>query len=314
MTPVVQGQFEIGRPHLTGEQEPPFDVEVPQRPTKCSGLAVLEGEVPTGDRRILLDGEVVGPLAEQFESSIEFGALGVINVRIGGTYEIRGGTSHLAGGELAGHEQRIVINSSSSVDAGEAVAASLPGAIYVQADISDPADCTRLIDTTIENFGRLDVLVNNGGAHDIGSTPLTDEVFAHIFDVIVIGTHRLTELAAVHLRAAGDGSVVNVTSLAGLRSAGASIPYAVSKAALNHLTVVLADTYAPAIRVNAVAPGLIRTPWTAGWDELHEQVANSAPLQRSGESIEVARVILDVAAATYVTGQVISVDGGMSIR
>jgi len=88
----------------------------------------------------------------------------------------------------------------------------------------------------------------------------------------------------------------------------------VSKAALNHLTVVLADTYAPAIRVNAVAPGLIRTPWTAGWDELHEQVANSAPLQRSGESIEVARVILDVAAATYVTGQVISVDGGMSIR
>jgi ketoreductase RED2 len=105
-----------------------------------------------------------------------------------------------------------------------------------------------------------------------------------------------------------------VTSLAGLRSAGASIPYAVSKAALNHLTVVLADTYAPAIRVNAVAPGLIRTPWTAGWDELHEQVANSAPLQRSGESIEVARVILDVAAATYVTGQVISVDGGMSIR
>jgi ketoreductase RED2 len=215
---------------------------------------------------------------------------------------------------FAAEGARVVVNSATSVAAGEAVAASLPGAIYVRADISDPADCARLIDSTIETFGRLDVLVNNGGAHDIGSAPLTDEVFAHIFDVIVIGTHRLTELAAVHLRAAGDGSVVNVTSLAGLRSAGASIPYAVSKAALNHLTVVLADTYAPAIRVNAVAPGLIRTPWTAGWDALHEQVGNTAPLQRSGESIEVARVILDVAASTYVTGQVISVDGGMSIR
>jgi len=66
--------------------------------------------------------------------------------------------------------------------------------------------------------------------------------------------------------------------------------------------------------VNAVAPGLIRTPWTAGWDALHEQVGNTAPLQRSGESIEVARVICDLALATYVTGQVISVDGGMSIR
>ncbi len=212
----------------------------------------------------------------------------------------------------------VVVNSSNSVTAGEAVAASLPGAIYVQADISDAAASARLVDATIEHHGRLDVLVNNAGVTEViphaDLDAVTDEIFTRILDVNVLGTFRLTKLAMPHLRASGDGSVVNVTSLAGLRPTGSSVPYAASKAALNHLTVLLANVCGPEVRVNAVAPGLIRTPWTEEWDTLHNAVSHIAPLKRSGEAIDVANAIVDVAASAYMTGQVVAIDGGMTLR
>lgn len=219
---------------------------------------------------------------------------------------------------FAAEGARVVLNSATSVTAGEAVASTLPGATYVQADISDPEASAHLIDATMALHGRLDVLVNNAGVteviahHDLDA--VTDEIFSRILDVNVLGTFRLTKLAMPHLRASGDGSVVNVTSLAGLRPTGSSIPYAASKAALNHLTVLLANVCGPEVRVNAVAPGLIRTPWTSEWDTLHQAVGHLAPLKRSGEAIDVARAILDVAASAYMTGQVVSVDGGMTLR
>lgn len=212
----------------------------------------------------------------------------------------------------------VIVNSSSSVAAGEAVAASIPGASYVRADISDADESAHLIETAVALHGRLDVLVNNAGVteviphHDLEA--VTDEIFSRILDVNLLGTFRLTKLAMPHLRTTGDGSVVNVTSLAGLRPTGSSIPYAASKAALNHLTVLLANVCGPEVRVNAVAPGLIRTPWTSEWDTLHQAVSHLAPLRRSGEAVDVARAILDVAGSTYMTGQVVSVDGGMTLR
>ena len=211
----------------------------------------------------------------------------------------------------------VVVNSATSVEAGEAVAARLAGATYCQADVSDPAAAAALIDHTIEAHGRLDVLVNNAGTtkviphHDLDA--ITDEVFRRIIDVNLFGTWQLTHLALPHLKATGNGSVVNVTSLAGVRATGSSIPYAVSKAALNHLTVLLANVVGPEVRMNAVAPGLIRTPWTADWGPVHELFAERAPLGRSGEAGDIAEVIVDVAAAAYLTGQVIVVDGGVSL-
>ena len=219
---------------------------------------------------------------------------------------------------FAAEGAKVIVNSSTSVAAGEAVAASLPDAIYLQADISDAEASARLISDTIAHHGRLDVLVNNAGVTTViphaDLDAVTDEIFSRILDVNVLGTFRLTRLAMPHLRASGEGSVVNVTSLAGLRPTGSSVPYAASKAALNHLTVLLANVCGPEVRVNAVAPGLIRTPWTAEWDALHQAVGHIAPLKRSGESIEIARAILDVAASTYMTGQVVSLDGGMTLR
>jgi ketoreductase RED2 len=210
----------------------------------------------------------------------------------------------------------VVVNSSSSVEAGEAVAKSLASGTYAQADVSDAEACERLVQAAIDRFGRLDVLVNNAGVteviphHDLDA--VTDEVFRRIFEVNVLGTWRLTKLAMPHLKASGDGAVVNVTSIAGVRPMGSSIPYGASKAALNHITAFLGKVTGPEVRVNAVAPGLVRTPWTADWG-FHDLIKDVAPAGRSAEPEEIADVVADVAASRYLTGQVVVVDGGLTL-
>jgi ketoreductase RED2 len=116
-----------------------------------------------------------------------------------------------------------------------------------------------------------------------------------------------------HLRADGGGAVVNVSSIAGVRPTGSSIPYAASKAALNHLTALLGKVTGPDVRVNAVAPGLVRTPWTADWGFIHDAMKDTAPLARSAEPDDIATTIVDLAAAPYVTGQVLVADGGLGL-
>jgi ketoreductase RED2 len=216
----------------------------------------------------------------------------------------------------------VVVNSSTSVDAGEAVAAELRAsgatATYVQGNVADASDRRALVDATIAAYDRLDVLVNNAGTTKViphaDLDGATEEIFRHILDVNLIGTFELTKLALPHLRATGAGAVVNVTSIAGVRPTGSSVPYAVSKAALNHLTALLANVTGPEVRVNAVAPGLIRTPWTADWGPVHDLMSDRAPLGRSGEPDDIAAAIADVAANLYLTGQVVVVDGGLSLR
>ena len=130
----------------------------------------------------------------------------------------------------------------------------------------------------------------------------------------MLGPWNVIQAAAPHLRATGDGVILNITSLAGVRPVGSSIPYAVSKAALNHLTVLLANALGPEIRVHAVAPGLIDTPWTADWDAVREAVREAAPLRRSGTPEDVADACVGLVDARYATGQVLVVDGGLALR
>lgn len=211
----------------------------------------------------------------------------------------------------------VVVNSATSVAAGEAVAASLPDAVYVQADVAHDEACRTLVATAVQRFGRVDVLVNNAGttkviAHaDLDAA--TDEVWREILDVNVLGTWHMIRAAVPSLRSNGAGSIVNITSLAGQRPVGSSIPYAVSKAGLNHLTLLLAKVLGPQIRVNAVAPGLIDTPWTASWDAMREAVRAHAPLRRSGVPDDVAEAVLGVIRSDYITGQVLAVDGGLAL-
>lgn len=210
----------------------------------------------------------------------------------------------------------VVVNSATSVEAGNEVASSLPtDAIYIQGDISDPRGCGAIIDAAIGRFGKLDILVNNAGwttlVDHADLDGLTDEIFKKTFDVNVFGTWSLSKLAIPLLRQSLDGNIVNITSVAGLRPAGSSIAYSMSKAALNHLTLLLAKSFGP-IRVNAVAPGLTSTPWTEDWGGLHEMVAQRAPLGRSATSDEIAAAVLSLVSNGYVTGEVMVVDGGLS--
>jgi ketoreductase RED2 len=211
---------------------------------------------------------------------------------------------------------QVVFNSTRSVDEGERLAASTPGSIYVQADVADAQDCARLLARVQDRYGRLDVLVNNAGTtdfiahHDLEAA--TVDVWRRIFEVNVFGTWQLTVAAMDDLRAA-HGAVVNVTSLAGLRPLGSSIPYAASKAALNHMTTLLAKVVGPEVRVNAVAPGQIDTPWHEGRQKVNELVGLVAPLKRVGTPEDVAEVIVSLAGAAYVTGAVVVVDGGLSL-
>lgn len=218
---------------------------------------------------------------------------------------------------LADLGAHVVVNSSSSVDAGRAVAESLPTeSVYVQADVADTEQVKSLLDATIGAFDRLDILVNNAGwstvvPHD-DLAGLSDAIFRRTFEVNVFGTWALTRAAIPHLRQSDDGNVVTVASIAGQRPVGSSIAYAMTKSALIHMTVLLARSHGPT-RFNAVAPGLVRSPWTADWDEMHAKVDEIAPLGRASSPDEQAQAIVSCITNRYMTGSVVTVDGGLSL-
>jgi ketoreductase RED2 len=211
----------------------------------------------------------------------------------------------------------VVVNSARSVAAGEALAGELAGAIYVRADVSSEEQAKALVQATLDRHGRLDVLVNNAGTTRViphhALDAVTDDDWHRILGTNVLGTWYVTRAAVPALKVQ-RGSILNVTSVAGVRAAGSSIPYAVSKAALNHLTRLLANVLGPEIRVNAVAPGLIDTPWTADWDAIRASVRERAPLERSGTPEDIARAVLLLTLSSYSTGEVLLADGGINLR
>ncbi len=218
---------------------------------------------------------------------------------------------------LAGLGANVVVNSSASVDAGEAVAKSLPTeSLYVQADISDRDQARALISRSVEHFGHLDILVNNAGWTTFVPHPdldaLTDEIFLRTFEVNVFGTWWVTKAAIPHLRESSDPNIVIVSSAAGTRPLGSSIAYSMTKAALNQLVTLLAKACSP-LRVNAVAPGLVDTPWTADWTDQHAGVKALAPLHRSGTPDDCAEAVIALIRNRYTSGHVFVVDGGLTL-
>lgn len=207
----------------------------------------------------------------------------------------------------------VVVNSHRSTDVGSRVAATI-GGDYESADIADETQARQLVDRVVERHGRLDLLVNNAATtHSIAHADLeavTSEVWQDILGTNVMGTWFVTAAAMPHLAQTEAGHVVNITSLGGQRPLGSSIPYAVSKAGVDHLTRLLAKACGPQVRVNAVAPGFIDTPWTSGWSELRETVVSSIPLRRAGTPDDIADAVIGLHRMRYVTGQVLAVDGG----
>jgi ketoreductase RED2 len=215
----------------------------------------------------------------------------------------------------------VVVNSSKSHQAGERVAAELADAVYVQADIGDRAEAQRLVDVALHRWGRIDVVVNNAAvapmiAHaDLDG--LTGDVWLRTLTVNLLGPFFLVQAAADALRAEGGGAVVNVSSLAGVRGTenASSMAYHVSKSALNHLTVLLANVLGPEVSVNALAPGRIETPlWGDRRERLLATAKDMIPLGRPGTVEEIADACLFLARPGFVSGQVLVVDGGQGIK
>ena len=144
---------------------------------------------------------------------------------------------------------------------------------------------------------------------------MTEEVFRDILDVNLIGTFELTKLALPHLRATGDGAVVNITSVAGVRPTGSSVPYAVSKAALNHLTALLANVTGPdgAGQRRGTGTGPHAVDGGLGPAARPHGRTGARWAARVNPTTSPAAVV-DVAANRYLTGQVVVVDGGLSLR
>ena len=194
-------------------------------------------------------------------------------------------------------------------------------AAYVQADLADDADRTRLVQDAIAQWGRLDVVVNNAGISRViphGSLhAATPDMWREMYEVNVIAPFRIVSEAEAALRASAAAGVpacvVNVSSHAGVRPKGASIPYAATKAALNHVTRLLAVSLAPAIRVNAVAPGLVDTPMTADWTQAQELWRARAPMGRAASPEDIAHAVSMLVESSYLTGEVLLADGGLNL-
>ena len=218
---------------------------------------------------------------------------------------------------LAGLGAGIIVNSATSTEAGQRIAAELGDAVYVQGDIGDPATAAALVAAAEERWGRLDGLVNNAGVTiEVPMPDIAAVTAAHWEKVLrtnVIGTFLICQAALPLLRQSGEGWIINITSLAGVRQIGSSLPYAVSKAALNHLTTILAKHADGGVRVNAVAPGLVDTPWTDGWDQQKAGVQLVAPLHRVATPEDIADACLALISTPYATGQTLVVDGGLGL-
>ncbi len=188
--------------------------------------------------------------------------------------------------------------------------------IAIRADVSDPDDCARLVQETVDEFGRLDVLVNNAGLGVIKpALRQSVEDFRRVLDINLSGCHWMACRAAEAME--HGGSIVNVSSMLAFTTAGQpQAAYAASKAGLLGLTRDLAHEWTGrrGIRVNAVAPGFFATEMTEGHSEGIDALLTRVPVGRMGEAEELAAAVLFLAsdAASYVTGQSIIVDGGFS--
>ena len=223
---------------------------------------------------------------------------------------------------LAGCGARVALNHLPDDPRGPAQVAALRAegldVVAAPGDVSSRAEAERMVTTAIDTLGRLDHLVNNAGtAHvkepvDIRDLDaVTDELWDAVLATNLRGTFACSRAAAPALKAA-KGGITSIASVAGLSQPGSSMAYGASKAGVISLTRNLARSLAPDVRVNAIAPGLVLTPWTAPWPETRKSgSAEAALLKRNCTPEDIAEAVLFfVAGAAMVTGQVLVVDGG----
>jgi NAD(P)-dependent dehydrogenase (short-subunit alcohol dehydrogenase family) len=240
---------------------------------------------------------------------------------------VTGGASGIGAATCAAFAQRgydVALNYRTNIETAETIASRCrtKGAetLLVRGDVGDDGDCRAMVSAAIERFGRLDVLVNSAGTTQFVAMADLDGLeaadFQRVYRINTIGPFQMVRAAAPHLRVK-RGAVVNVSSVAGVVGNGSSIAYVASKAALNALTLALARSLGPEIRVNAVLPGLVQTDWVRrgvgdeAYARVGEQWAAAAALDKIATAEEVAKHIVFLAAdATLMTGQLVTIDAG----
>lgn len=196
---------------------------------------------------------------------------------------------------------------------GEVAGAKVLG---VPANTGSDDDRAEVVRATMEEFGSLDVLINNTGINPtFGPLALADlNAVRKIFDVNVVGALGFVQLALNAWMNEHGGSIINIASVAGLRSSGVISAYGASKAALIRLTEELAWQLGPKIRVNAVAPAVVKTKFAeALYTDREDDAADAYPMKRLGEPADVARLVAFLASdqAAWITGETVRVDGGL---
>lgn len=221
----------------------------------------------------------------------------------------------------------VLINYSRSQDEAEQTAGEVEAlgvkAIAYKADVSDDEACRKMVAEAQSALGRVDILVNSAGttrfvAHN-DLDKVNDEDWQRIMAVNVVGPFHCARAVKEPMLAVGGGEIVNVSSVAARLGTGSSIPYACSKAAVDNLTVALAQALAPKIRVNGVAPGFITGRWLqaglgGAYDRIKSSFEKANPLKRVCDPEDVAECITSIITGSdLVSGQTLVCDGGMMI-
>lgn len=191
-------------------------------------------------------------------------------------------------------------------------------AAIFKGNVSDSGEVSAMTDFAVKTFGRLDVLVNNAGITRDGlALRMSDEDFDRVIDVNLRGCFLCCRAAGKYMMKQRSGAIVNISSIVGISGNAGQANYAASKAGVIGLTKSLAKEFSAwGIRVNSVAPGFVETDMTGVLSEkLRESMLSSVPLKRPGKPEDIAGAVLFLAgqSASYITGQVLTVDGGMSL-
>lgn len=246
-------------------------------------------------------------------------------------FDLKGKTAIVTGGAngigracceiLAAYGAKVVVsdyNLEAAQKTSQEINADGGETIAIDCDVTKDEALVNLVEQTINKFGSIEILVNNvggGGAGKESPYDITIAQFMKVFEMNVFNMWRLCKLVAPHMKEAGYGSIINMSSMASINKSPAISAYASSKAAINHMTRNLAFDYGPDnIRLNAIGPGATRTHAlsTVLTPEIEEAMLKHTPIKRLGEAMDIAGAVLYFAApiSSWTSGQVIFINGG----